>query len=73
MKLLHLRYAFSQNIVLQYNDLKGGKNLTEVIEVAFGPKGCSFFYCRPWYPLCRWYSWFCVNEKNNLAPILKDS
>lgn len=30
---------FSQSIVLNYKDLRAGKNLTEAIEKAYGPKG----------------------------------
>lgn len=30
---------FSQNIVLQYKDLKEGKNLQDLMEKAYGPKG----------------------------------
>lgn len=31
--------AQSQNIILNYNDLKAGKNLEDAIEKAYGPKG----------------------------------
>ena len=44
MRLHAFKYAFSQNIVLQYNDLKSGKNLTELIEVAYGPKGHGILF-----------------------------
>ena len=41
-KLIHSRFSTSTNIILNYNDLKAGKNLQDAIEKAYGPKG---FYC----------------------------
>ena len=40
---LKTRHLFSQNIVLNYNDLKSGKNLEDAIEKAYGPKGNHVF------------------------------
>lgn len=34
-----IRYKFSQNIVIKYSELKQGKDLTHLIESAYGPKG----------------------------------
>ena len=34
-----IKYRFSQNIILKYNELKQGKDLTHFIESAYGPKG----------------------------------
>lgn len=34
---------FSQNVVLQFKDLKEGKNLQELMEKAYGPQGSSSF------------------------------
>lgn len=36
-----IRAGFSQNVILNYNDLKSGKNLQDAIEKAYGPKGIS--------------------------------
>lgn len=33
------RFLFSQNIILNFKDLKNGKNLEDAIEKAYGPKG----------------------------------
>ena len=37
-----IRAAFSQNIILNYKDLKSGKNLQGAIEKAYGPKGTFY-------------------------------
>lgn len=38
------RRLFSQNIILNYRDLKSGKHLEDAIEKAYGPKGKPFNY-----------------------------
>lgn len=43
MKLTPTLYKFSQSVILNYNDLKAGKDLTHLIEVAYGPKGSLFY------------------------------
>lgn len=52
----HLTYSsrrlFSQNIILNYRDLKSGKHLEDAIEKAYGPKGTVFNYHRSWNPIC---------------------
>lgn len=36
------RVSNAQTIVLEYNDLKNGKDLSETIEKAYGPTGTYF-------------------------------
>lgn len=33
------RACFSQSVIINYQDLKAGKNLQSAIETAYGPKG----------------------------------
>ena len=35
------KYCFSSKIVLNYQDLKAGKDLSDTIETAYGPRGTS--------------------------------
>lgn len=49
---LRSRALFSQSIILNYKDLKSGKNLEDAIEKAYGPKGNFGFDCRPRHPFC---------------------
>ena len=57
MSLIHkniIKFGFSQSIVLQYRDLKDGKDLTGQIETAFGPKGRDRLIDRPWHIIRGW-------------------
>ena len=38
---LTYRFSNAKNIVIEYSDLKAGKDLTEVVEKAYGPQGNS--------------------------------
>lgn len=38
---IHRAISQSSNIILNYKDLKEGKNLEEAIEKAYGPKGMT--------------------------------
>lgn len=50
------RVSNAQNIVIDYADLKSGKDLTEVIEKAYGPQGKIFLYSRTRNIVCEWNS-----------------
>ena len=41
-------HRFSSSIILEYQDLKDGKNLESMIETAFGPKGTLAKIVRSW-------------------------
>jgi hypothetical protein len=40
------RVSNAKNIVIEYSDLKSGKNLTDLIEKAYGPQGKIILYSR---------------------------
>lgn len=43
------RVSNAKNIVIEYSDLKSGKDLTEVVEKAYGPQGKLLDYGRTRY------------------------
>jgi hypothetical protein len=49
---LRSRALFSQSIILNYKDLKSGKNLEDAIEKAYGPKGKLSYQHRPRHSIC---------------------
>lgn len=48
------RVSNAPKIVIEYSDLKAGKDLTEVVEKAYGPQGICFFMYRAWNIICEW-------------------
>ena len=76
MSLIHkniIKFGFSQSIVLQYRDLKDGKDLTGQIETAFGPKGRDQLIDRPWHIVRGRCTWFRLDKKAHTPIVFKAS
>ena len=48
LKRTTIRKSFSTSIIIEYQDLKNEKNLDDVIEKAYGPKGTAFNNIKEW-------------------------
>lgn len=66
---ISFRVSNAQNIVIDYSDLKSGKDLTEVIEKAYGPQGLGILFVNgiPDYPEARKATLPSIWELGNLS------